>query len=211
MRSPARKNLTAIVLFGLVFSMVGAAYAAVPLYQLFCQVTGFAGTTQRASNVPDIAGERVIRVQFDANVDAGLPWHFVPAQREVSVRVGEAGLAFYTAKNLTNKEVKGTAVFNVTPVKAGYFFNKIDCFCFTEQVLAPGETMRMPVAFFIDPEIVDESNMEDVHVITLSYTFYEKEKVEEDSSRLEVSSAAKNSIKLVPPFVGQEQREPGDG
>ncbi len=171
---------TALSSFLLVFIMVGAAYAAVPLYKLFCQVTGFAGTTQKANSLPTNVSDRVIRVQFDANVGKGLSWDFSPLQREVSIKVGEEGIAFYTAKNLSNKHVKGSAVFNVTPVKAGYYFNKIDCFCFQEQLLAPGEEVKMPVTFFIDPEIIQESDMNDIKIITLSYTFFEQNEDNQD-------------------------------
>ncbi len=176
-------RITALSSFLVVFIMVGAAYAAVPLYKLFCQVTGFAGTTQKANSLPTDISDRVIRVQFDANVGKNLPWDFSPLQREVSIKIGEEGIAFYTAKNLTNKHIKGSAVFNVTPPKAGYYFNKIDCFCFQEQTLAPGEEIKMPVTFFINPEIIEEPGMDDIKIITLSYTFFEQNDDNQDLKR----------------------------
>ena len=173
-------RITAFSSLLIVFLMVASAYAAVPLYKLFCQVTGFAGTTQKAEFLPDKVSDRIIRVQFDANVGKGLSWHFYPAQREVSIKVGEEGIAFYTAKNIGDKPIKGSAVFNVTPSKAGYYFSKIDCFCFQEQTLAPGEEVKMPVTFFINPEIMEESDMNDLKIITLSYTFFEQNENNED-------------------------------
>ncbi|PPR78555.1 MAG: Cytochrome c oxidase assembly protein CtaG [Alphaproteobacteria bacterium MarineAlpha2_Bin1] len=183
MKKVNRMRITALSSFLVVFIMVGAAYAAVPLYKLFCQVTGFAGTTQKANSLPTDISDRVIRVQFDANVGKNLPWDFSPLQREVSIKIGEEGIAFYTAKNLTNKHIKGSAVFNVTPPKAGYYFNKIDCFCFQEQTLAPGEEIKMPVTFFINPEIIEEPGMDDIKIITLSYTFFEQNDDNQDLKR----------------------------
>ena len=186
MKKTNKIRVTAFSSLLVVFIMVAAAYAAVPLYKLFCQVTGFAGTTQKAEFLPNVVSDRIIRVQFDANVGKGLSWNFYPVQREVSVKVGEEGIAFYTAKNLSDKPIKGSAVFNVTPSKAGYYFSKIDCFCFQEQTLAPGEEVKMPVTFFIDPEIIEESDMNDLKIITLSYTFFEQnennEDIQQDSS-----------------------------
>ena len=168
------KNASKIaVMLGLfVALMVGMAYAAVPLYEAFCQVTGFGGTTQVATKGSDIVLERKIKVQFDANISSGLPWEFKPVQREVEVKIGETRLIFYSAKNLSNKNVKGTAIFNVSPDVAGQYFNKIECFCFTEQMLNPNQETNMPVEFFIDPDYADDPDLEHVDVITLSYTFY---------------------------------------
>jgi len=172
-RLDRRKRATMIGLAALVAGMVGMAYAAVPLYQIFCQVTGYGGTTQRAAAAPGaVQADRVIAVRFDATVNSALPWRFRPLQREIVVRPGEQTLIFYRATNVSDRAVTGTATFNVTPVKAGIYFNKIDCFCFTEQRLAPGESIDMPVSFFVDPEMLADRNVEEVKTITLSYTFF---------------------------------------
>ena len=154
--------------------MLGMAYAAVPLYQMFCQVTGFAGTTQRAERAPsaDQVLDRTMTVRFDANVTSGLGWEFKPVQRTITLKLGENKLAFYRATNPSDEPVTGTATFNVAPEAAGAYFNKIDCFCFTEQTLKPGESVEMPVSFFIDPEIMKDRSARRISQITLSYTFY---------------------------------------
>ncbi|NUB26045.1 cytochrome c oxidase assembly protein [Azospirillum brasilense] len=168
-----RKNrLFMAGLFGLVFGMVGLAYASVPLYALFCQVTGFGGTTQRADAAPARQVDRVIKVRFNADVNQSLPWRFKPEQKELTVKLGEMGLAAYQAANRVDRPTVGTALYNVTPDKVGKYFNKIECFCFTEQVLEPGQSVDMPVAFFVDPALADDPAMEDVSTITLSYTFF---------------------------------------
>lgn len=169
----ARSNARlAITLIGVVFGMVGLSFAMVPLYQLFCQVTGWGGTTQVAEAVPETVSDRTIAVRFNADVNEKLPWSFGPVQREVEVKVGENRLAFYRAKNVGERPVIGTATFNVTPLKAGQYFSKIACFCFTEQRLEPGQEIDMPVSFFVDPAILDDPNLDDVKTITLSYTFF---------------------------------------
>ncbi|MGE4244866.1 MAG: cytochrome c oxidase assembly protein [Parvibaculaceae bacterium] len=168
----ARNRRTAIACGVVVVSMVGASYAAVPLYRLFCQVTGFGGTTQRAEAAPATSLDRKMAVRFDANVGHGLGWRFEPEQVRLDVRVGETSLAFYRATNLSQKPVTGQAVFNVTPPQAGYYFNKIECFCFTEQTLEPGQSVDMPVQFFVDPAIVEDKDLKNLGTITLSYTFY---------------------------------------
>ena len=152
--------------------MLAAAYAAVPLYNTFCRVTGFGGTTQVAAAQSDKVIDRVIAIRFDANVSGVLPWVFQPMQREVSLRVGENAVAYYQAQNLGDRTITGTVVFNVTPQKAGQYFSKVECFCFTEQTLAPGASADLPVAFYVDPEIAGDRNLDDVTTITLSYTFY---------------------------------------
>ena len=168
-----RKNRLFLAgLFGLVFGMVGLAYASAPLYALFCQVTGFGGTTQRAEAAPVRQVDRSIKVRFNADVNQSLPWRFKPEQRELTVKLGETGLAAYQAVNRADRPTVGTALYNVTPDKAGKYFNKIECFCFTEQVLEPGQSVDMPVAFFVDPSLADDPAMEDVTTITLSYTFF---------------------------------------
>jgi len=169
-----RNAATGLVLAGVALGMVGLAFAAVPLYSLFCQVTGYGGTSQVSAGAPGVAGERIITVQFDAGVAKGMPWRFKPVQREVKVRLGEETLAFYQATNPLERAVMGTATYNVTPHKAGPYFSKIDCFCFTEQVLEGGKSVDMPVSFYVDPEIVNDRNLDDVRTITLSYTFFEK-------------------------------------
>ena len=167
-----RNRILLVSLLGLVAGMVGLAYASVPLYTLFCQVTGFGGTTQRAEAAPGVALDRTVKVRFNADVNAALPWSFHPNQREVTLKIGETYIASYRALNRSDTATVGTAVYNVTPEKAGAYFNKIECFCFTEQVLHPGEEVDMPVAFFVDPAIATDPKMEDVTTITLSYTFF---------------------------------------
>jgi len=159
-------------LAGVVVGMIGLAYASVPLYDLFCRVTGYGGTTQRAAVAPAETGARTFRVRFNADVNPDLPWNFRPAQNEVVVKAGEERLAFFRAVNDSNEPVVGTAVYNVTPQKIGAYFNKIECFCFTKQRLQPGETMDFPVSFFVDPDVAGDRNLDDVTTITLSYTFY---------------------------------------
>lgn len=156
--------------------MVGVAFASVPAYRLFCQVTGYGGTPRTGVEAVSPGGiERTMVVQFDASINGALPWTFAPAQRAVEVQVGEQGLAFYQAVNTSDAPITGTATFNVTPMKAARYFTKIDCFCFTEQTLQPGESVDMPVTFYIDPAIADDPNVQDVKTITLSYTFFRKD------------------------------------
>lgn len=180
----ARKNGRTGVIFALVaFAMVGLAFAAVPLYRIFCQVTGFGGTTMKnvGAEAPGAVVGKLVNVRFDANVTPGLPWEFKPEKHVQRVAVGARNMAFYTAKNLSDKPVKGTASFNVTPTQAGQYFTKIQCFCFTEQVLKPGEEMRMPVVFFVDPKILENPVDAKIDEITLSYTFYEVDSSSEQS------------------------------
>lgn len=157
---------------GLVVAMVGLAYASVPLYRVFCQVTGFGGTTQVATVAPDAILEREITIRFDANISSELPWDFAPEQVSQTLRIGETGLAFYISENFANAASTGVASFNVTPPDAGRYFNKIECFCFTEQTLEAGERVRMPVYYYVDPAIADVERFDDLGTITLSYTFY---------------------------------------
>ncbi|MDB9703173.1 cytochrome c oxidase assembly protein [Rhodospirillales bacterium] len=163
---------TAAVLFTVVAGMVGLSFASVPLYKLFCQVTGLGGTPGVEVTAPETATDIDFKVRFDANISPSLPWQFKPLQREIKLKLGEEKLAFYQAINTSNSTIVGTSTFNVTPLKAGQFFVKIDCFCFTEQVLQPGESIDMPVSFYVDPAIYEEANTRDVTTITLSYTFY---------------------------------------
>ena len=154
--------------------MVGLGFASVPLYRLFCQVTGFAGTTGRADagDVPYKPAAGTMLVRFDANVNSGLPWRFRPEKNVEQVRIGERLMAFYIAENLSDKPVTGRATYNVSPDQAGGHFKKIDCFCFTEQTLQPGERVRMPIIYFVDPAILKDEDAKDLVEITLSYTFY---------------------------------------
>lgn len=167
-----RNGRVAFACAALVASMVGAAYAAVPLYDLFCKVTGYGGTTQVASASPKAALDREVIVRFDGNVAPGLGWKFGPEQTEMRVKVGETRLAMFKAKNVSDKPVAGTASYNVAPMQTGAYFSKLQCFCFTEQTLQPGEEIDMPVAFFVDPSIAENRELDGVGEITLSYTFF---------------------------------------
>lgn len=164
--------LTAAACVVFVAGMVGMAFAAVPLYRLFCQITGLAGTTQQADAAPDTTLDRRVSVRFDANIGNGLGWGFRPLTRSVEIRVGEVGEAVFVAENRSGRPTTGTAVFNVTPLEVGAYFNKIACFCFEEQTLQPGESIEMPVTFFVDPAIADDPDLDNLRTITLSYTFY---------------------------------------
>ena len=162
-----------VALYAAIFvtAMVGLAFASVPLYRIFCEATGFDGTTGRAAKAPGaVAGS--VGVRFDANIDARLPWKFGPEQERVVVRPGGKTIIYYSATNLTARTTTGQAVFNVTPTQAGKYFNKIACFCFTEQTLKPHQKVDMPVVFFVDPAMVDDPDADHVREITLSYTFY---------------------------------------
>ncbi len=174
------RRLALISFFGAA-SMVGASYAAVPLYEIFCQVTGYGGTTRVADSSPEKVLDRKITIRFNADIDSALPWKFAAVRDRVEVNVGENTLAYYRARNVSGYAVVGTATFNVTPLKAGQYFNKIECFCFTEQRLEPGGEVDMPVSFFVDPAIAEDPSLDDVKEITLSYTFFKTE-VEPDST-----------------------------
>ena len=172
-RKPDRaKAVTATVLASVILAMVGLTAAAVPLYRLFCQVTGYGGTTQRAEAAPERHLDQTIQVRFNADVGRDLPWRFTPVAHAVEVRLGEQHLAFYRAHNAADRPITGTATFNVTPFKAGAYFSKIACFCFEEQTLQAGETVDMPVSFYVDPAILEDPDTRDVRAITLSYTFF---------------------------------------
>lgn len=173
-------GLSAIVLI-----MTGLAFASVPFYDWFCRVTGFAGTTLTADTGSTIIIDREIKIRFDGSVDRALAWEFKPVQKEMKVKIGEMGLAFYEAYNPTSEPIMGTASYNVFPFAAGSFFTKIDCFCFEEQLLAPGERVQMPVSFYIDPDIENDMDGKFINQITLSYTFYQREIVESAAIMLE--------------------------
>ena len=170
-----RLAITAAVCAFVVVGMVGLSFAAVPLYNVFCRVTGFGGTTQVASERAGRVLNRAMTVRFDGTVAQGLPWRFTPEQLSQKLKIGETGLAYYRAENTSDHPVVGVATYNVTPAKAGVYFSKIDCFCFTEQTLQPGESVLMPVAYFIDPEIADDPNLDEVSTVTLSYTFFDRD------------------------------------
>lgn len=173
---------TLVQLVGVVVTMAALSFAAVPFYDWFCRVTGFGGTTSVAESGSDVVLDRTVKVRFDATLEQGMPWTFKPVVHSMDIRIGETGLAFYEAHNPTSRPVAGTASFNVFPYAAGGYFTKIACFCFTEQVLQPGETVQMPVTFFVDPAIVDDPDAAFVHEITLSYTFHQTPLPEEQAA-----------------------------
>lgn len=161
------QTVSVVVLMG------GLAWASVPFYDWFCRVTGFGGVPGQVETASEDVLDQTIKIRFDGSLNEDMPWEFKPVVREMEIRIGETGLAFYETYNPTDRPIAGQASYNVTPYTAGGFFEKIDCFCFTEQVLQPGERVQMPVSFYVDPEIVDDRDGKFVHTITLSYTFYE--------------------------------------
>ncbi len=185
-----RNTRVALFAASVAFGMVGLSYASVPLYKLFCQATGFGGTTQRAESAPEKAIARAMTIRFDANMAGKLGWNFYPEQLAMKVNVGEEHMAFYRARNTSDRVMTGSAIFNVTPPIAGAYFNKIQCFCFTEQTLKPGESIDFPVVFFVDPEIDKDPNLKGVDTITLSYTFYPVDK----SKTLSAAPALQKSV-----------------
>ena len=187
-RKNARMGLTVLAF---VRVMIGLAFASVPLYSLFCRVTGFAGTTQVASAFPDQILDRSVKIHFTTRTASDMPWQFNAELREVEVRLGERGLANFIAVNPADQPVAGTAVYNVTPLKVGKYFNKVQCFCFDQQILAPGQEVNMPVMFYVDPAMNDDPDMSDITTITLSYTFYKTESDELESA-LEAFYNSKN-------------------
>ena len=192
MTDPRRNIRTLGALVCVAAFMVGMSFAAVPLYDWFCRVTGFAGTTQQAEAGADRVLDRTIKVRFDGSTARDMPWEFEPVQTEMEIRIGETGLAFYRAHNPTDRTITGTASYNVAPFSTGGYFSKIACFCFVEQTLAPGETMEMPVTFYVDPEIMEDDEASRVPVITLSYTFYETEESRELAAAAAERASAAN-------------------
>jgi cytochrome c oxidase assembly protein subunit 11 len=188
-RSDIRR--TALQLIGVGVMMGAMSFAAVPFYDWFCRTTGFGGTPLVATEAPTDILDQTVIVRFDGSLEAGMPWEFKPEQRTMTIRLGETGLAFYEAYNPTDRVVAGTASYNVTPFSAGGYFTKIECFCFTEQVLMPGERVSMPVSFYVDPSILQDDDGKHVNEITLSYTFHETE-LTEDQASLAVSVAPVN-------------------
>ena len=168
----SRNNRTAAIMAVLGLLMLGLAFASVPLYRVFCQVTGFGGTTQRAEEAPGAIVGREIGVRFDANIDDKLPWKFEPVQETVRIEPGAATKIYYRATSLVARPTTGQAVFNVSPAEVGKYFSKIECFCFTEQTLKGGQSVEMPVVFFVDPKVRQDPDTKGVDEITLSYTFY---------------------------------------
>lgn len=189
--SGRRRNLQTLFLtVGIVLGMSAMSYAAVPLYRMFCQVTGYGGTTQRAEMGADRVLDREITVRFDANT-LGVPWIFEPEQRSVTMKLGETVQVAYRAKNRSSRPNAGSATFNVTPELAGAYFNKIECFCFTQTELKAGEDLDMPVVFFVDPDILEVPELKDIETITLSYTFYPLDRDEDEvASAPSVGSSA---------------------
>jgi cytochrome c oxidase assembly protein subunit 11 len=172
-RSLGRDAMVAAICGFVVVLMVGASYAAVPFYNWFCRATGFNGTTQVATSAPSTAPlQRKIAVRFDSNVAGGLPWKFEPEQTEIEIRIGQVVTVYYTVTNQSARTTTGQAAYNVAPLTVGAYFQKINCFCFTEQTMAPGEKREMPVVFYVDPSIVEDSDNAELNTITLSYTFY---------------------------------------
>lgn len=172
----------AFALFGLFISMILLSFASVPIYSLFCKATGFGGTTQKADNLraKHLKGVRALNIEFDANVNPDLPWRFVPKQRKIPIITGQTNLVFYESENLSNNDIVGIAIYNVTPNKVGKYFVKVHCFCFEEQLLKAKEKVLMPVSFFIDPEFDNDKDMEDVDTITLSYSFFRIKELEKN-------------------------------
>ncbi|WP_336958832.1 cytochrome c oxidase assembly protein [Sphingobium aquiterrae] len=170
----ARNRRSLIASASLAAGMLALGFASVPLYRIFCQVTGYGGTTQRAEAASHVkvATGHMMSIRFDSNIAPGMPWQFRPEQRTQNVTIGARTMAIFVAKNLSDKPVTGTAAFNVTPLQAGAYFTKIQCFCFTQQTLQPGQEVRMPVIYYVDPKILDDADNKDVQQITLSYTFY---------------------------------------
>ncbi|SLN32122.1 Cytochrome c oxidase assembly protein CtaG [Aquimixticola soesokkakensis] len=182
-----RNTKTLMATLGLVVFMGAMAWAAVPFYSWFCRVTGYGGTTSVSATASDVILDETVKIRFVANTDPDMAWEFRPEQNEMEIRIGETGLAFYEAYNPTDRVIAGTAAYNVAPYEAGGYFTKIECFCFTEQVLQPGERVDMPVTFYVDPEIVKDRDAKFVKRITLSYTFYETD-LPDDVASLEADT-----------------------
>ncbi|MEO0750926.1 MAG: cytochrome c oxidase assembly protein [Pseudomonadota bacterium] len=193
MTTDVNHGKTALKLVSVVVFMGGLAWASVPLYDWFCRVTGFGGTPSTSTVASDEILEQTVKVRFDASMERGMPWEFKPMQREMEIRIGETGLAFYEAYNPTDRPVAGSAAFNVFPYEAGGFFTKIACFCFEEQVLQPGERVQMPVTFYVDPSMVDDRDAKYTHSITLSYTFYEIDLPDDDIEQAALDGASTNN------------------
>ncbi|HXD44846.1 MAG TPA: cytochrome c oxidase assembly protein [Pseudolabrys sp.] len=190
-----RRDVTVAAACGVVVAlMIGAAYASVPFYNWFCRTTGFAGTTQVSERAPDHVLKRTVAIRFDSNVAPGLPWKFEPEKNKITVHIGEVATAHYTVTNMAAREITAQAGYNVSPPQVGAYFNKINCFCFTQQTMKPGETREMTVVFYVDPSIVKDSDQANLNTITLSYTFYRIPNPEKPEA--EVPQAPSKSSKL---------------
>ena len=187
----------AVVLGCVAFAMVGASFAAIPLYRVFCAVTGYGGTPQIGPEAAPGATAGTITVRFDADVSPGLPWHFAPEQEKVRLKLGQQQVAFYSARNDAAEPVTGIALYNVTPEKVGRYFHKTACFCFNQQTLSPGQEMQFPVSFWVDPAIATDPDTADVHVITLSYTFFHSLRTRRKLARW--PRQARMSVPMLPP------------
>jgi cytochrome c oxidase assembly protein subunit 11 len=187
-----KNTKTLIRLSGVAFTMLVLSFAAVPFYNWFCRVTGFAGVTQVAAEASDTILDQTIEIRFDGSLERGMPWEFKPEHNTMELKIGETGLAFYEAYNPTDKVIAGTASYNVFPYSAGAYFTKIDCFCFEMQVLQPGERVMMPVTFYVDPDIINDRDAKYAKTITLSYTFHVTDLPEE-----ELALGAQTNIKTI--------------
>ena len=181
---PAKNRSVVLKLVLLASVMLGLSFASVPLYDWFCRVTGWGGVTNVASGPSDMILDQTVKIRFDGTLERGMPWNFKPVVREMEINIGETGLAFYEAHNPTDKPIAGTASFNVYPYSTGSYFNKIACFCFEMQVLQPGETVQMPVTFFVDPDMLNDKEAKYAKTITLSYTFHTTDLPEDELSAL---------------------------
>jgi cytochrome c oxidase assembly protein subunit 11 len=187
-----KNKFTAFSVIFIIIGMIGLSYAAVPLYDLFCKTTGFGGTpVAKKDNINNANINSIdIKVQFNSDVAGGLEWNFLPVERQKIVKTGSNTLAFYKAKNISDKEITGVASFNVTPLKVGKYFSKIECFCFEEQTLRAGEEVEMPVSFYIDPEIANDPNTQEVKTITLSYTFFNVDENKKNIGKINKNTTA---------------------
>lgn len=189
-----RNSRTLLMLLGVILFTGGAAWASVPLYDWFCRVTGYGGATVTAEAAGDEILDQTIKVRFDASIEREMPWDFKPVEREIEVRIGESVVAFYEAKNPTSIPIAGTASYNVYPFSAGGYFVKIDCFCFEEQVLQPGESVLMPVNFYVDPDILNDKEASSSATITLSYTFH-KTDLPSDTESVSIEQTTSNKVR----------------
>ena len=196
-KSAAAQKKTAAMLAGVAVVMLSLSFAAVPFYNWFCRVTGYAGTTSVAATGADEVLEQTVKIRFDASLEAGMPWEFRAVQPSMTIRIGETGLAFFEAYNPTDKAVGGQASYNVTPDQSGGYFTKIECFCFTEQILQPGERVQMPVSFYVDPSIVKDPEASLIKEITLSYTFHVADIPQKQAANTVAPALAETPVKLI--------------
>ena len=197
MSKPLTPKKTAALLAGVAAIMLSLSFAAVPFYNWFCRVTGYAGTTSVAEQGADEILDQTVKIRFDASLEAGMPWQFRAMQPSMTIRIGETGLAFFEAYNPTDKAVGGQASYNVTPDQSGGYFTKIECFCFTEQILQPGERIQMPVSFYVDPSIVKDPEASLIKEITLSYTFHVADIPQKQAANTAAPALAETPVKLI--------------